>query len=585
MRRERQHRPEIDGLRAVAVLGVMLFHLDPGLLPGGFTGVDVFFVISGYLVGGILLGAEAGGLRLAEFWQRRVARIWPAFGVVLAAVLGASLMLYDDWDRAAVGSAVVAALLAWSNHHQLGLGGYFAVSEDTQPLLHCWSLAVEEQFYLVLPVGFALCRPCRPVVRMRVALALGAASFWLCLWMTGRHPSHAFYLLPMRAWELLAGVMLAMVEEMRGPVRHGRVLAGWLGLGLIGTGFVHVRGGAAFPGWQALLPVAGALGVIMGRGSGWLGRLLSTAPLQTVGRWSYSLYLWHWPVFSLTDYRMLTATDGERTAVKLLVTMVLALACHRWIELPSRAALRKPQNRRLAWGVAAVMLATGVAAGLAFRSRFYRDGPDGSGGCLVFSGSGGPERTIVLVGDSHATMYAGVVRELAAAADRRLVLVSEAGGDPLSPGILRERVAAAIVREKPGTVIMACHWAYKLSAGSEPLESLMAQLLADAGRIVLLMQPPIPPPEAERTAIRQGQRSPFTEDPADAMARLHARSLVGNCAAPRVAIIDPEPLFREADGSIRILDAKDRPVFHDRNHLTGRAARAIRPMLESQIER
>jgi len=585
MQREWKHRPEIDGLRALAVLGVVLFHLDAGLLPGGFMGVDVFFVISGYLVGGMLLEAEeSGGVRLAEFWQRRVARIWPAFGMMLVAVLGAALLVYDDWDRAAAGSAAAAALCAWSNHHQLGLGGYFAVSEDTQPLLHCWSLAVEEQFYVLLPLGFMALRHCRPIVRLRLAVLLAAVSFALCLWMTARHPSHAFYLLPTRAWELLAGVILAMAQRIHGPMRRGHVLAGWLGAAMIVMVFAAGRGSSGFPGWLALAPVAGAAAVIAGNGAGWAGRFLAATPMQAVGRWSYSLYLWHWPVFSFTDYQMLTATESVRTAVKLLLTAGLALACHYAVEGPARNALRQPVHRKLAGILAAGLLLAGIPAGLALRSHFYKDGADAADGRLVFPGTGAADRTIMLAGDSHATMYARAVRSVAAAQSRRFVLVSEAGGDPLAPGPLNDRVTAAIASEKPEVVILACHWAYKLSAQPERLAALNQQMLGNAGRLILVMQPPIPPPDAERSALRHGQQPPFHETAADAAARLHARNLVQACAGPRISIIDPAPLFQQPQGSLRILDTDGRPVFHDRNHLTARATLLVRPLLERELQ-
>jgi peptidoglycan/LPS O-acetylase OafA/YrhL len=584
MHREWKHRPEIDGLRALAVLGVIVFHLDAGLLPGGFMGVDVFFVISGYLVGGVLLGAEeAGGVRLGEFWQRRVARIWPAFGMMLMAVLGAALVWYDDWDRAATGAAVAAALCAWSNHHQLGLGGYFAVSEDTQPLLHCWSLAVEEQFYLLLPLGFMALRRGGPLVRLRLVVLLAGVSFALCLWMTGRHPAHAFYLLPARAWELLAGVILAMRERIHGPMRSGCALSGLLGLAMILMVFAAGRGSGGFPGWLALVPVMGAAAVIGGNGAGWVGRFLSATPMQAVGRWSYSLYLWHWPVFSFTDYRMLTATEAARTAVKLFLTAGLALACHYGVEAPARTALRKPANRKQAWVLAAALLLAGIPAGLALRSHFYKDGADSADGRLVFPATGATDRGIILVGDSHATMYASAVRSMAEEQGRRFVLVSEAGGDPLAPGLLNDRVNATIATEKPELVILACHWAYKLSAYPERLAVLSQQMLGNAGRLVLLMQPPLPPPEAERSALRHGQRPPFRETSADAAARFHARRFVEACAGPRISIIDPAPLFQNPDGSLRILDTEGHPVFHDRNHLTARATLLVRTLLEIEL--
>jgi hypothetical protein len=190
----------------------------------------------------------------------------------------------------------------------------------------------------------------------------------------------------------------------------------------------------------------------------------------------------------------------------------------------------------------------------------------------------------MLVGDSHATMYARAVRSMAAAQGRRFVLVSEAGGDPLTPGPLNDRVTATIATEKPEVVMLACHWAYKLSAQPERLAAFNRQILGNAGRLILVMQPPLPPPEAERSSLRHGQLPPFRETSADAAARLHARRFVQAFAGPRISIIDPVPLFQNPDGSLRILDNDGRPVFHDRNHLTARATLLVRSLLERELQ-
>jgi peptidoglycan/LPS O-acetylase OafA/YrhL len=587
------HRPEIDGLRAVAVLAVLIFHLNRLWLPGGFAGVDVFFTLSGYLVTGILLRSkDLGTFSLADFWQRRLARIFPAFFAMAVTTLTVAFFLYDDWDFASTGAAFTAALSAWANHHQLSLGGYFSLSDDTQPLLHTWSLAVEEQFYLLFPLCFLGRSSASP--RQRLALTATAAllSFASCLWLAARHPSLGFYLLPSRAWELLAGSLLAITHHHRllpTPAQPQRFTN--TGTALIFLSFLVLHEHQPFPGWRALLPVLGTAAILHGGNAGFTGRSLASTPATYLGRLSYSLYLWHWPVFSFIDYHFLFSPNATRLSLKILLTAIAALTCHHALEIPLRSLLRHPNRRRFVWLATAAALLIGIPSGLLIRRDFYKDGTDSPSGILTISPAtpNPARRPIILIGDSQATMYSRVLADIANARGQSLIILSAAGGDPLAPppgsppSDLWNLCLSTAQREHPATIVLSCHWIYKLGNRPDRLSRTLDALSPLADHLVILYQPPIPPHSASRQAIRLGSRPPFFESPEDATARQRAADLVSIVAGGRssLSIIDTVPLFTTPDGAVRAFSPDLHPLFHDRAHLSSSGAALVRPLLES----
>jgi peptidoglycan/LPS O-acetylase OafA/YrhL len=339
------YRADIDGLRAVSITLVVLFHFGLAGLPGGFVGVDVFFVISGYLITGILLREiEAGSFSLLTFYERRVRRILPALIAVILVTLfaGALVLLPGDYKETARSAIYSAFSLA--NVYFLRNTGYFDNAADTMPLLHIWSLAVEEQFYIIWPVLLALLafvfRNRRgPIVTVCIAFAL--ASFAWSVYLVSVNPKSAFYLPQTRAWELALGAIVAMVPLGRWPRMPALAqLAGVTGLGLILFGAFMLTRESPFPGANALFPVVGAaLLVAPWQEAHLVRRALSVAPVVFLGKISYSLYLWHWPVLVLwkhyTGAEELTAI--EATALGLL-SLILAAASWRWIEQPFRRA-------------------------------------------------------------------------------------------------------------------------------------------------------------------------------------------------------------------------------------------------------
>ncbi|TPE48401.1 acyltransferase family protein [Amaricoccus solimangrovi] len=353
-----KYRAEIDGLRALAILPVVAFHAGLERLSGGFTGVDVFFVISGFLITTIILGEieDPSGDRFSilEFYKRRVLRILPALAVVLAAtVLAAWAIMLPNEFRAA-GRSVVATALFLSNVYFWRTSGYFAATAELKPLLHTWSLAVEEQFYVFFPLMLVfVARFLGRRFRLWIGLMV-LVSFGLGVALTPRDPMTAFFLLPSRIWELGLGALIAAGAAPAVGAGPGRGLLAWAGIALIAFGVLGLGEEDPFPGWNALYPVLGA-GLVIAYGAGTsAGALLSTAPLVYVGRISYSLYLWHWPV--IVFYRL---ARGQALA-PLDILLVLALSwlladlSFRFVERPfrTRAIRLVPAPRVVGLGLA-----------------------------------------------------------------------------------------------------------------------------------------------------------------------------------------------------------------------------------------
>jgi peptidoglycan/LPS O-acetylase OafA/YrhL len=578
------YRPEIDGLRALAVLAVMVFHLDKNWLPGGFAGVDVFFVISGYLVASIILRDQAAGtFHLGRFYQRRIACILPAFLVAAGATLLAARFLYSIWDLAAAGASFGASVLSIANIHLLGLGDYFQLSADAQPLLHCWSLSVEEQFYLLFPAGMLAIGRLGFGKRLFALAGLTLLSFACGLWLTSSRAPWAFYLLPPRAWELLAGALLALIESRRGPVpARSWNPAGSLGLVLVLTSFAGLHESRPFPGWLALWPVAGAVLIVR---SGWSRPVLGWKPLAALGRVSYSLYLWHWPVFSMVDYSLLHASPGQRLIWKTALTLILSLTSYHLIEQPCRHWFNRPRRPGPAFALLASSLLLLAPLGYHIRYSHYLDGSDGTAGQLTLGHARSPH-TLMLVGDSQGTMYANLLRGIALEKQARLLVLCIAGDDPLTvssgpPGPLWLSCLARIKQEKPACVVLVCDWIWKLAGDPARLQKSLEEIAPHTSRILLLTMPPRLPAAASRAAIRQGSRPPFPED--DAAPSHACNDIVRRCAGGKVRLVEIDPLFTSETGGILCYDEAGQGLFNDTYHLSGKGAARVRPLIEANL--
>ena len=595
------YRPELDGLRAIAVIGVLLFHLDAPWLPGGFAGVDVFFVLSGYLVTSILLrDHEAGRLSLRAFYQRRIARIFPAFLAMAMATLLAAKFCYSSWDYASAGASFSAAVLSIANLHLLGQGDYFQLSRDSQPLLHCWSLSVEEQFYLIFPVLLTQLLKAPPRLRFFLMWLLALSSFAACLVLTATRPIHGFYLLPSRAWEMLTGSLLALHgASQSGTKIRPRVCKPSLhftsyfpaicGLLAILTSFFILREGPDFPGWRALFPVLGTAALIGSSTRGPAHRFLSCGPLPGIGRLSYSLYLWHWPVFSLLDYTLLFQSPATRLLLKILLTVLLAGTSYLLIERPARQWLNQSRRGWTPFLLLGTVVAVLAPLGYSIHRRHYLDASTGPAGALAFTVPQS-KGTLILLGDSQGSMYGQLARELAEEHDLNLTILSTAGEDPLAASTgpsssLFHRTLETVRREKPDIVLLACHWIYKLQADPDRLALTLQAFQPHARHIVILTQPPLLPQAATRAAIRQGSRAPWMENSADRAVRERLSQVVQQQAGPTISIVETGPSFTNPDGSLILQDAQGHSLFHDPVHLSAHGANRLKAAVEAAMLR
>jgi peptidoglycan/LPS O-acetylase OafA/YrhL len=433
-------RADLQGLRAVAVLAVIAYHFELIVAPGGFVGVDVFFVLSGFFITRLLLRDldVHGRIRFGEFWARRIKRLLPNGLLAIFAVLVAGLVLLPSYRLLGLGDDAFWSAVFLANFHFAEQSvDYFRLDDPPSPLLHYWSLAVEEQFYVLLPLTLAFLalvrRDWRPKAALAALAAVAVASFVASLDAIGRSQPEAFFLLQNRAWQLAVGGIAGLVYERRQSVSTMlRSVLAVLGALAIAASIILLDDLTPYPGYWALAPTLGTAFLILGLDAGGvsrgLGYLLSRRPMVRIGDMSYSLYLWHWPVMTI-QLAVWPVWDWTALMVALLVTALLSWAAFRFVErpvhlhpLPTLGVLRT-----LATGVLGVAMAgaTAVGAGLlpgrtdpvvaALLQEVRADlGPNYANGCHLafdeieqpecrFGQIGGPRA--VLFGDSHAAQW------------------------------------------------------------------------------------------------------------------------------------------------------------------------------------
>jgi peptidoglycan/LPS O-acetylase OafA/YrhL len=368
------YRPEIDGLRAIAVAAVILFHAGFSVFSGGFIGVDVFFVISGFLITTIIVDdLQKGSFSLLRFYERRARRILPALFVVMAACIPFAYRLLSPDDLKDFSQSLAAISLFASNILFWGESGYFDTQADLKPLLHTWSLAVEEQFYVVFPLMLlaAWRLGTRRLTAMMILIAvLASGSLFLAVGEVSRFPSAAFYLLPGRAWELLVGALAAFVADRRHGLRNiggGSPLFGEVvsiaGLSMILYCVFGYDEQTPFPGLNAVAPALGtALLLLFATRATWTGRMLAWEPLVGLGLISYSAYLWHQPLFAFTRHALLSEIPPALAVVLCVATVTLASLSWRYVEQPLRDRSLISRGGVFAFSVAGILLFVGLGA-------------------------------------------------------------------------------------------------------------------------------------------------------------------------------------------------------------------------------
>ena len=358
-----EYRAEIDGLRAVAVVPVVAFHAGVAALAGGFAGVDVFFVISGFLITGIIADETSNGrFSLWRFYERRARRILPALFVVMIATLPFAWLIMAPYQLEDLSQSIVTTLLFLSNVLFWFEADYFAIEAASKPLLHTWSLAVEEQFYVIYPLLLVALYKLHRRSVIPVIVVCFAASFALALAYSRSNPSATFFLIQFRAWELFAGALAALWMRTSPPPSN-RWIAG-LGLAAVLLSFFVATKEIAWPGPFTLLPVLGTTAVLVfARANEGVGRALAWEPVRFVGLTSYSFYLWHLPPLALLHIYYFGDTPPSAAALSILAAFLLACASWRFVERPFRTAGLIPIGRFSAILAAAIvpLAAFGVA--------------------------------------------------------------------------------------------------------------------------------------------------------------------------------------------------------------------------------
>jgi len=485
-----KYRPDIDGLRAVAVLAVILYHAGLAV-PGGYVGVDVFFVISGFLITSITAAdLSAGKFSLLGFWERRLRRIWPASLVTTFGVLAIGYLVLSPGDYlTTAGDALAQSLMGANIRFWLDLDqGYFSQSADLRPLLHMWSLAVEEQFYILFPFALMAMARWSPRLKICACSVIGIASFAASVGMLASHSQAVFYLLPFRCWELLTGAILALAapgveNRMEKASLMQRNLIALIGAaGVLVPCFAYGRS-TPFPAAAALPPVAGAaLLIIAGFGNGarpLVTAILSSAPLCAIGMASYSLYLWHWPAMAFLRHVRGGHLGPRGTAAVLLATVILGWLSWRFVEQPfrkpfsrDRGDLALARGRVVSAAVSVSILLALVSLAIATKGgmpgRFTSEqlhfieplGPDAGRFVVIPTWSGplelptigsssGAGPCFLLLGDSHARMISEALD--AAAAERGI-----SGAAAIQDGTFP--LPGAWIRGNGRTEEMARHW-------------------------------------------------------------------------------------------------------------------------------
>lgn len=571
---------------------VVAFHLEPRILPGGFVGVDVFFVISGYLITSIIaIQTEQRRFNLRDFYQRRIARIFPVYFLVSLFILAVATQVYSDQDLASAGANAAGAALCVANLKLMLLGSYFDVSRHAQPFLHYWSLSLEEQFYVAWPIMIYLWYRIggKRSGLLKASCVIFVASFVSCLVLTMVKPTYAFYLLPTRAWELIAGGAVAIysLKTRESGAGYWPTMLFPIGLLLVVVSGIVLRESESFPGYWALLPVMGAallVGPYRDASTSRAYKMLANRPTIAVGQFSYSLYLWHWPIFCFIDYQYFLASDALRTSLKIILAVVFTILSYRIVENPARQVLNRPRTRYLGYA-AFVIGAIGISVvGSVIRNTYYLDASASSireGGIVINANFDRPG--IVLIGDSHAAMYGRSVEHVADRLKLPANLAAVPGSNPLPPSQLFDDCVALVARERPAVTVLVLDWRGKLRKDSNQIKLVIDILLRHSDAVVLIEQPPSLPAGISRETVRRRGLQPIVEEAEQYAERRRTNDYLQTLVNERVQVVPVDDLFLDRDGFMAFTNRDGCPVFQDEKHLSSFGARLLEDRLQTTI--
>ena len=440
------YRSDIDGLRALAVISVILFHIDIPGLSGGFLGVDIFFVISGFLITSIILkDIHKGDFSVARFYERRIKRIFPALFPVIFFTIVVGVYLFDTNSLKDFGKSITATSLFASNIQFWLESGYFATSSMKKPLLHTWSLAVEEQFYIFFPLILVFINRYLKNRFFGILLTVAITSFFLNIYGALHYPSSTFYFLHSRAWELLVGSILALGVLPKPSLIITRNILSLLGISLIVYGICFYSEYPIFSLLQMISVVFGAGLIIHSGNSGTsiINNIISFPPLVFIGLISYSLYLWHWPIVSFGRYLIFRPFTLLESIAILMSSLIIAALSWKYIELPFRHKSHLFQNKKTFFAFSGVLIIiTAITGGLITYINtdliWHRSGKwekiseniiNGSIPPIV--GNGKIKPSFILWGDSHAMALIPVIESEAKRNNISGFIVTHTGTAPL----------------------------------------------------------------------------------------------------------------------------------------------------------
>lgn len=638
-----EFRPDVEGLRGIAVLLVVGFHAGASALSGGFIGVDIFFVISGYLITGLLVREfqQTGRIQFATFYARRARRLIPAATLMIVVTTIGGFALLSPYEAKELSKSALAAVLFSSNLWFIReAADYFAHDLKFNAALHTWSLGVEEQFYLFWPLLiFLALRGAAPLRRAVAAIAaVSAISFVSCVVLTAIHQPMAFFSMPTRAWQFGLGALACLVPWRLVIHQKHAAGAGWFGCALIvGAALALDDDSPGFPGVLAALPSLGAVAVLVSgefSATHGAGRILASSPMQFVGRLSYAWYLWHWPALVFVYVR-----SPQPSAIDIvgavLASLALALLTHIWLENPIRFSRYLGSRTGLSLSAGAVLTlfagTVSVAAYLAAKTSLlapeqrviaeaaavrerYTDCVVRALDHSVRECSFGDDRgrhAVILFGDSHAMQWLPALEHIAVEKGVRLITVNKtacpAPAVPVYLGVMKRRyheceswrIAALqrIAEIRPLVVVTSSSVAYvKLHGENEIDPSLdewrrgtrfVFERLAHEGiPVVMIRDNPIP----GRDLAQCLSRAAWHHTPAEACSVLRSVALADEIfAAEKAAIADLDEV-EAIDFSNEICGRDVCPavkdgviVYRDSNHLTETFVRSLGPMLEGRL--
>lgn len=629
-----KYRPDVDGLRAVAVTLVVLFHAKLGF-PGGYVGVDVFFVISGFLITGLLeRDLDSGKFSIAAFWDRRIRRIVPALTVNVIVTLLVGWLLLLPVDVVELSKSAIAQVFMCANIYFWKSTGYFDGPAEMKPLLHMWSLAVEEQFYLIFPPAFLVLRR---RFRQHSTLALcGTALGSLCLCEYGLswRPAAAYFLLPTRAWELLAGCLLALHLKRFPGNRMLHELSGIIGLLLIVASGLILSPSSRFPGLTAFPSCLGAVLVIAAGQSENTSvfRILSAKPLVAVGLISYSLYLWHWPVLVFVQYWGMGITPWRWRLAAVVISLLLAAASTLWIEAWFRGSRwPRPVPAPITFCLGGLTLVTTLC--VAFLQQWQPVSPLMSERALSLAAGvndkafitecnvadvqstklptlGSPLSDsvvdVVIWGDSHAMAAAPAVD--AAARNLKLAgliathsatppLLSFVSSSPFGLGRQNLQFSTAVIQmveqaDRP-VVVMVALWSFYYAENPGLFKTALAETLSrlSSARVPVILLLEVPKqqyaeiPKALARAEIFGEAGQLGVSVQEHRQRVYSvQALIRQLAEqyPSIQVLDPEECYCNSSGFCAA-EADGASIYRDSHHLTVQGSMRMVSLIEAAL--